>query len=195
MIIEQLLVVGFCVGSLNHTEPVQWKEKWAVTEALDALLYLPHCLEGQKDAKEGDCGQGSGTKSRTSRECCELVQHLDHFSKTSCLTEHSLTSLRFPLPSDLLEQSGWRGCLPAHSNELMLLTQFCLSSLRHYCLQWFSGGHRTALKYIKHNFLSGDMGEQCKLLAVLFIFQSHSILHSYKILGGAVFEFYNHRLI
>ena len=81
MIIEQLLVAGFCTGSLNHTKPVQRREKQAITAMLDAHLNLPHCLEGQKDAKEGDCGQGSGTKSRTSRECCELVQSWDHSSK------------------------------------------------------------------------------------------------------------------
>lgn len=105
MIIEQFLVVGFCVGSLNHTKTVQWREKQAIIAALVAHLNLPHCLEGQKDAKEGGCGQGSGRKSRTSRECCEFMQFLDHSSKTSCLMEHSLTCSRFLLPSDLLEQS------------------------------------------------------------------------------------------
>lgn len=122
MIIEQFLVAGFCVGSLNHTKPVQWSEKQAITAMLDAHLNLPHCREGQKDAKKGDYGQGSGTKSRMSRECCELVQSLDHSSKTSCLMECSLTSLRFDLPSDLLEQSlvAQAACLPTAMNSCSL---------------------------------------------------------------------------
>lgn len=121
-VIEQLLVVGFCVGSLNHTKPVQWREKQAITAVVDAHLNLPRCLEGQKDAKEGDCGQGSEAKSRTSRECCELVQSLDHSSKMSCLTERSLNSLRFPLPSDLVEQSfiAQAACLSTAMNSCSL---------------------------------------------------------------------------
>lgn len=154
-----------------------------------------HYLEEQKDAEEGDCGRGSETKSRTSKECCELVQSLDHSSKTSCLAEHSLTSLRFPLPLDLLKQSlvAQTACWPTAMNSCSLPSS--ASPLWHYCLQWLNGGYRTAFKYIKHNFLNDDVGEQWKLLAGLLIFQSHSILHSYKILGGADFEVYNHRLI
>lgn len=82
----------------------------------------PLLIEGQKDAKEVACGQRSGTKSRTSRKCCELGQSLDHSSKTCCLTECSLTSLRFPLPSDLLEQSwvAQAACLPTAMNSCSL---------------------------------------------------------------------------
>jgi len=57
---------------LNHTNLVQWRENQAITAMLDTHLNLPHCLEGQKDPKEGDCGQRNRTKARTSRECCEL---------------------------------------------------------------------------------------------------------------------------
>lgn len=122
MITEQLLVVGFCVDSLNHTKPVQWREKQAITVMLDAHLNLPYSVEGQKHAKEVACGQRSGTKSRTSRKCCELGQSLDHSSKTSCLTERSFTSLRFPLPSNLLEQSwvAQAACLPTAMNSCSL---------------------------------------------------------------------------
>lgn len=149
--------------------------------------------------KKSDYSQGNGTKSRISREHCDLVQSLDHFSKISFLVKQCLTSLRYSLVADLLEELGCTACLPvcllAYSNELILLTQLCLSSLRYNSLQWFSGCHRAAFRYIKHNVLNSNMGEQCELLAGLFVFQSHSVLDSYNIQREAGLDFYNHRII
>lgn len=188
IITKQLLLVCFVV---------RWREKQENAAISNVHPNLSQCLEGQKDEK-GWLQPGEWNKIQDKQGTLWLSAIFgslfkDQFSGEAVPYKFMIFSCSRP------PGGAWLHCLPAcllaYSNELILLTQLCLSSLRHNSLQWFSGCHRAAFRYIKHNVLNSNMGEQCELLAGLFVFQSHSVLDSYNIQQETGLNFYNHRII